>query len=74
MYPVQWEVGEYTGKWAPNDAVDIPAGCTLENAEVHMADKEKELFLHFIRSMLKWLPEERKTASELLQDPWLRLE
>ncbi|PGH12244.1 hypothetical protein AJ79_04424 [Helicocarpus griseus UAMH5409] len=60
-----------TGKWAPNEPVGIPGGCTLEDAEVYLTEKERELFLQFIRSMLKWLPEERKTAAESLQDPWL---
>ncbi|KAK4693124.1 hypothetical protein P7C71_g4219, partial [Lecanoromycetidae sp. Uapishka_2] len=29
------------------------------------------LFLQFMRSMLEWLPEKRKTAKELLSDEWL---
>lgn len=56
-----------------NDSVDIPTGCSLENAEVHMTGKRRNyLFLRFIRSVLKWLPEERKTARELLQDQLLK--
>ena len=31
----------------------------------------KAEFLNFIKSMLKWFPEERKRASELLEDPWM---
>lgn len=30
------------------------------------------MFLEFIRSMLRWVPEERKRARELLEDPWLK--
>lgn len=33
--------------------------------------KNKEMFIAFIRGMLQWRPEDRKTAKELLQDPWL---
>jgi serine/threonine protein kinase len=34
--------------------------------------EEKEVFLDFVRSMLRWVPEERKTATELLEHPWLK--
>jgi len=34
--------------------------------------KKKELFLSFIRRMLQWAPEDRDTAKELREDPWLR--
>ncbi|GCB17533.1 abhydrolase domain-containing protein C22H12.03 [Aspergillus awamori] len=33
---------------------------------------DKSGFLRFMRKTLTWLPEERATAKELLQDPWLR--
>jgi len=32
------------------------------------------MFIEFIRRMIKWHPEERSTAKELLQDPWLYAE
>lgn len=32
------------------------------------------MFVEFVRGMIKWLPEERSTAKELLQDPWLYAE
>ena len=35
--------------------------------------KDKQLFLDFVSQMLQWLPEERKTAKELLEHPWLVL-
>jgi serine/threonine protein kinase len=44
---------------------------SLEDVETRLIGEEKKDFLLFIRSMLNWLPEERKTAKELLQDPWL---
>lgn len=32
------------------------------------------MFLDFVQKMLKWQPEKRSTAKELLQDPWLYAE
>lgn len=29
------------------------------------------MFIEFVKRMIKWRPEERSTARELLQDPWL---
>ncbi|KAL4976286.1 kinase-like domain-containing protein [Aspergillus desertorum] len=43
----------------------------LETLETRLTGEEKELFLAFIRSMLKWMPEERKTAKQLLEHPFL---
>lgn len=36
--------------------------------------KEKEGFLSFAKMMLAWLPEERKTACELIEHPFLQVE
>lgn len=44
---------------------------TLEDSEQRLKRDDKRSFLEFVRSMLQWLPEKRKTASELLEDPWL---
>ena len=33
--------------------------------------EEEALFLSFAKKMLKWKPEERSGAKELLDDPWL---
>ena len=43
----------------------------MDGLEKRLAGEEKEDFIRFMRSMLKWLPEERKTARQLLEDPWL---
>jgi hypothetical protein len=43
----------------------------LEQSEIVLEGESKEQFLTFIRSMLRWLPEKRKSAAELLKDPWL---
>lgn len=36
-----------------------------------MGGEEKAKFIGFVKRMLKWNPEERSTAKELLDDPWL---
>ncbi|CAG8373022.1 unnamed protein product [Penicillium salamii] len=49
-----------------------PIPCTsLESLEKRLSGTKKECFLLFLGSMLKWLPEERKTVKQLLDDPWL---
>jgi serine/threonine-protein kinase SRPK3 len=50
--------------------VPIPE-LSLETSEVFLEGKNKEDFLSFVRGMLQWRPEDRKTAAQLLQDPWL---
>jgi serine/threonine protein kinase len=44
----------------------------LENSEENLDGENKKVFLEFMRKMLRWVPEERMSAEELLQDPWLR--
>ncbi|MCJ1281667.1 hypothetical protein MMC26_000988 [Xylographa opegraphella] len=39
---------------------------SFEKSEEYLEGKNKELFLQFMRKMLCWVPEERKTARELL--------
>lgn len=41
----------------------------MEALETRLADKSG--FLRFIRRALTWMPEEKATARELLQDHWL---
>ncbi|KAI8664565.1 Protein kinase domain-containing protein [Fusarium keratoplasticum] len=48
----------------------IPPNRTLEELEIRLKDPSR--FIAFLRRVLTWLPEERPTAKELLQDPWLR--
>lgn len=60
-----------SGQWKNAGGVAIPS-LSLESSITTAFDGErKRLFLEFIKSMLQWLPEKRKTASELLRDPWL---
>lgn len=60
-----YEVGKWRG------AIDIPP-VSLEKLEGYLEGEERQLFLQFLRKMLKWNPEERESARELLDDPWLR--
>lgn len=57
------------GKW--RNEVPIPKTTTLEENEYFLEGENKDKFIKFVRAMLQWRPEDRKTAKELLQDPWL---
>ncbi|KAM5486081.1 hypothetical protein MaudMau93_005155 [Microsporum audouinii] len=57
------------GKWKSN--IEIRQGRSLEQSEEFLGGKNKEMFLSFMRGMLQWRPEDRKTAKELIEDPWL---
>lgn len=43
----------------------------LEDTVTELEGVEKDRFLDFARSMLQWLPEKRKSASELLEHPFI---
>lgn len=58
------------GAWTAHEDAVVPQ-ISLESLEQRLSGHEKESFLHFLRSMLKWLPEERRTAKQLLGHPWL---
>jgi hypothetical protein len=60
-------IGEWKG------LAEIPR-TSLEESEEYLDGEDKRQFLEFIRKMLKWRPEERSSAEELLQDTWLRSE
>lgn len=59
-----------TGRWIAD--VPIPQGNSLENVERVLSGRNKAMFLDFVRGMLAWRPEDRKTVRELLDDPWLK--
>ena len=50
----------------------IPINVKLEDTILSLEGEDKRLFLDFTKKMLQWLPEDRKTAKELLEDPWLQ--
>ncbi|KAH7333479.1 kinase domain-containing protein [Rhexocercosporidium sp. MPI-PUGE-AT-0058] len=51
----------------------IPSNLHLTNSVTSIQGEEKNLFLLFARKMLQWLPEDRKAARELLEEPWLNV-
>lgn len=57
------------GKW--NSGISIPER-KLEDTVTGLEGEKKEAFLTFVRGMLQWRPEDRKTAAQLVDDPWLR--
>ena len=57
------------GNW--RGVAEVPKDA-LEDAEKRLEGEEKALFLSFAKKMLKWKPEERSSAKELLGDPWLK--
>lgn len=50
----------------------IPTNVKLEDSVLALEGKDKRLFLDFIKKMLQWLSENRKTVKEPLEDPWLK--
>ncbi|KAI1909054.1 hypothetical protein LOZ12_004359 [Ophidiomyces ophidiicola] len=48
-----------------------PDGYGLSSITPFLEGEDKRLFLEFAKRMLKWLPEQRATAAELIEDPWL---
>ncbi|KAF2018044.1 kinase-like protein [Aaosphaeria arxii CBS 175.79] len=57
------------GNWIAG--IPIPE-LSLEKSEENYQGEVKEEFLRFMRKMLQWRPEDRKTAKELLEDSWLQ--
>ncbi|RAH43521.1 uncharacterized protein BO95DRAFT_465906 [Aspergillus brunneoviolaceus CBS 621.78] len=57
-------------KWLGAGGVTVPA-TSLQEVEENLTGENQQMFLEFMRSMLQWIPEKRKTAQELLDDAWL---
>jgi serine/threonine-protein kinase SRPK3 len=57
-----------TGNW--KGTAEDPKG-NLKGAEKQLEGDEKVQFLNFVKKMLKWKPEDRSSARELLDDLWL---
>ncbi|RAH75807.1 kinase-like protein [Aspergillus japonicus CBS 114.51] len=49
----------------------VPSNYSFESTISLFDGEEKRMFISFVNRMIKWKPEERSTAAELLQDPWL---
>lgn len=46
---------------------------SLEDTIPFLEEKDREAFLSFVRQMLTWHPDKRKTARELMDHPFLKL-
>ncbi|KAK3666901.1 hypothetical protein LTR22_002126 [Elasticomyces elasticus] len=51
----------------------VPKDCSFETFFTRVEGEDKEKLVAFARRMLKWLPEERETAKELVDDEWTQL-
>lgn len=51
--------------------IKVTSDASLETRLPSLEGEDKIAFLNFVRRMIRWLPEERATAGELLEDPWL---
>ncbi|KAA1478286.1 kinase-like protein [Dentipellis sp. KUC8613] len=68
-----WEdVFDKEGRWLRHETVPIPQ-ISIEQGEsaLRSSGRDNSEFLRFMRRILRWVPEDRPTARELLQDPWL---
>ena len=66
----QETVADYgIGNW--KRTIEI-SSISFERLEGNLQGEPQRLFIQFLRKMLKWKPEERESARELLDDPWLR--
>ncbi|KAM3434990.1 hypothetical protein MY4824_005143 [Beauveria thailandica] len=57
-----------SGNW--RGSIPVPT-TTLEERVTQLDGQDKELMLGFVRHALRWLPEERPPADELVYDDWL---
>ena len=66
---IPWQYFTERGEW--RGPADIPED-TLETTEENLRGDDKAQFLAFVRKMVRWKPEDRRSARELLEDPWLQ--
>ena len=52
----------------------MPYDFSFESAINEIQSEERDMFLKFVKRMVRWQPEERSTAKELVEDPWLYTE
>ncbi|KAE9371886.1 CMGC protein kinase [Stipitochalara longipes BDJ] len=57
------------GNWIAG--ILIPEDTSLKSSEENLTGEDKQQFLIFVESMLQWRPKDRKTAKQLLNNPWL---
>jgi serine/threonine-protein kinase SRPK3 len=44
---------------------------SLEDEEENLEGGEKKVFVQFLKKMVQWRSEDRLSAKELMEDPWL---
>lgn len=49
----------------------IPQDLKIEDTVHALEGDQKAQFLEFAKKMLQWLPDDRNTAKQLIEDPWL---
>jgi serine/threonine protein kinase len=72
-----FHISRRSDSWILGQLKDQSATCkdrTFDEAIANVEGEEKEMFIHFVKRMIKWNPEDRSTAKELLSDPWLNTE
>jgi serine/threonine-protein kinase SRPK3 len=60
---------EFLGGWIAD--IPVPEN-SVERSGENLKGKLKEDFVPFMKIMLQWNPEDRKTAAQLVDDPWLK--
>ncbi|KAK0629587.1 kinase-like domain-containing protein [Bombardia bombarda] len=55
-----------------NAFIPLPSSVSLEEIETNLEGEDKKLFMQVMRKMLQWKPEDRSTAKDMLQDPWIK--
>ncbi|KNG79982.1 protein kinase [Aspergillus nomiae NRRL 13137] len=64
----------YTSDGSLKDPILFPTDFNFQSLLKNIHGDDKTMFIEFVKRMIKWRPEERSTAKELLQDPWLAAE
>ncbi|PYH66775.1 putative protein kinase [Aspergillus vadensis CBS 113365] len=67
--PRSLEYWDSSGQWKASEK--IPSISLDDSEEYYLEGENKQMFMNFMRKMLRWDPEKRQSARELLTDPWL---
>lgn len=59
------------GAWNGGFAIPRSDRLNLDKAGRRLDEDDRVKYVAFLKSMLQWRAEDRKTARELLNDPWL---
>ncbi|SMQ47352.1 unnamed protein product [Zymoseptoria tritici ST99CH_3D1] len=59
------------GQWTKKFGVEVP-NRSIESIRWKVEEDQEPALLEFLRGIFTWLPEERKSARELLDDAWLQ--